>query len=176
MAHKLPTLAGNWNHLNAPRAFVFQSCSKLAALVCLMNVNAQVWQKVLPLWGCALFKQLLILFSQLANFARRLWAGLVSEWVQVNVSQLSHIISLSLFSFLSAAQRFKVSSDSLKPSPTPLYLCLAPFAAAAAVGHVQHSVNLHNLTRSPHWGDCRPLSSKVFKAFLAFVNSLAPNS
>lgn len=141
--------------MNAPRTFVFQSCSKLAALVCLMNVNAQVWQKVLPLWGCALFKQLLILFSQLANFARRLWAGLAwSGLQQVSAGECVTVISislcLSLTFLLSAAQRFKVSSDSLKPSPTPLYLCLAPFAAAAAVGHVQHSVNLHNLTRSPH--------------------------
>lgn len=66
---------------------------------------AQVWQKVLPLLGCALFKQLLILFSQLANFPRRLWSGLAcSKWVQVNVSQLSlsisHLLSLSPFSYL----------------------------------------------------------------------------
>lgn len=90
---------------------------------------AQVWQKVLPLLGCALFKQLLILFSQLANFPRRLWSGLVGSGLQpVSAGECVTVISiylspsLSLTFLLSAAERFKVSNDSLKPSPTPLYL------------------------------------------------------
>lgn len=90
---------------------------------------AQVWQKLLPLLGCALFKQLWYYFPNLQTFpgvSGRVWWGLAcSKWVQVNVSQLSLSIShlLSLTFLLSAAERFKVSTDSLKPSPTPLYLC-----------------------------------------------------
>lgn len=79
--------------------------------------------KVLPLLGCALFKQLLILFSQLENFSRCLWSGLVwsaGECDTVIFPSLSLSLTFLVSSILlSAAQRFKVSNDNLILSPTP---------------------------------------------------------
>lgn len=84
---------------------------------------AQVWQKVLPLLGCALFKQLLILFSQLANFARRLWSGLVGSGLQqVSAGECVTVISIYLSPSLSLSPFSYLLQSALKCQITVLNL------------------------------------------------------